>query len=131
MNARPATMNATHPAINGKYTTQRARSGVGWTPTTRRVVVTGGAGFIGTNLAFRLLSQGQKVTIFDNLSRKGVNTNLDFLIRRFGTLVEVMVADIRDPRALNEALRDASFVFHLAGQVAVTTSLHRLVMISK
>jgi CDP-paratose 2-epimerase len=86
-------------------------------------LITGGAGFIGTNVADRLLSDGRVVTILDNLSRPGVERNLRWLCDRHGARVRVEVGDIRDPRAVKRALRDATQVFHFAAQVAVTTSL--------
>lgn len=94
-----------------------------WTRTSRPVLITGGAGFIGTNLAYQLLSQGQPVILFDNLSRKGVTSNLQFLTSLFGGLVDARIGDVRDARALRDSLKDASAVFHFAAQVAVTTSL--------
>jgi CDP-paratose 2-epimerase len=89
----------------------------------RPVVITGGAGFIGTNLASRLLSQGQNVLLYDNLSRPGVERNLRWLQQTYGNRVEVEVADVRNAYTLRRALRNASGVFHFAAQVAVTTSL--------
>lgn len=89
----------------------------------RPALITGGAGFIGSNLANRLLELGTPVTILDNLSRPGVQRNLEFLSERHGSKLEVMVADVRDPVQVRNAVRRASTVFHLAAQVAVTTSL--------
>jgi len=86
-------------------------------------LITGGAGFIGTNLADRLLSEGRTVSILDNLSRPGVDRNLRWLCDRHGSRVRVEVGDIRDGRAVRRALKDATQVFHFAAQVAVTTSL--------
>jgi CDP-paratose 2-epimerase len=86
-------------------------------------LITGGAGFVGTNLADRLLSQGERVIVLDNLSRAGVEDNARFLDERHGARVDVEVADVRDRAALARAVRGASRVFHLAAQVAVTTSL--------
>ncbi len=97
---------------------------VGWSLQTEDpVLICGGAGFIGTNLAARLLSSGQRVLILDDLSRCGVEVNLDWLRTRFGSLLEFEMADIRDHRAVRRCVRAASTVFHLAGQTAVTTSL--------
>ena len=94
------------------------------TPTARRpILITGGAGFIGTNLAHRLLSSGVPVLIYDNLSRAGVEQNLQWLIDTHGALVQVDVADIRNAQAVRRAIMRASHVFHFAAQVAVTTSL--------
>jgi CDP-paratose 2-epimerase len=89
----------------------------------RPVLITGGAGFIGTNVAHRLLAAGQDVLIFDNLSRPGVEHNLHWLCTSHGSRVRVCVADMRDASALREAVQQASQVFHFAAQVAVTTSV--------
>jgi CDP-paratose 2-epimerase len=98
------------------------------TPTTRGasappVLITGGAGFVGANLAHRLLDQGRRVRVLDNLSRAGVERNLQWLRDTHGARLEVEVADVRDPAAVRRATRDAAAVFHFAAQVAVTTSL--------
>lgn len=87
------------------------------------IVVTGGAGFIGSNLADALLHDGETVTVLDNLSRHGVRENLDWLRSRHGDRVQVVVADIRDAAAIEPVLAEAGAVFHLAAQTAVTTSL--------
>lgn len=87
------------------------------------ILITGGAGFIGTNLADRLLSSGKKVVVFDNLSRPGVEQNLQWLLDTYGDQVQVMLGDIRNPYAVREAVQNADMVFHFAAQVAVTTSL--------
>jgi CDP-paratose 2-epimerase len=87
------------------------------------ILITGGAGFIGTNLAHRLLSQGESVVVYDNLSRAGVDQNLRWLRDRQWPKLGIQVADIRDRYALLAAVKDARHVYHLAAQVAVTTSL--------
>ncbi len=87
------------------------------------VVVLGGAGFIGSNLADSFLVEGRDVVVFDSLSRPGVERNLDWLGERHGGRVHPILADIRDRQALREAMDGADAVFHLAGQVAVTSSL--------
>jgi CDP-paratose 2-epimerase len=87
------------------------------------VLITGGAGFIGTNLAHRLLSSGQPVLLFDNLSRPGVERNVQWLQKEHGSLVRLEEADIRQMAAVRSAVKEASKVFHFAAQVAVTTSL--------
>ncbi len=89
----------------------------------RHVVVTGGAGFVGTNLADRLLRQGQPVTLLDNLSRPGVERNLRWLRAEHGDLLRVEVGDVRDPAVLREVVKGAGAVFHLAAQVAAPSSL--------
>lgn len=87
------------------------------------VLITGGSGFIGTNLAHRVMSGGKPVLIFDNLSRPGVERNLAYLRRTHRDLLRVEASDVQDPHVLRQAVDRASAVFHLAAQVAVTTSL--------
>ncbi|MCM0000610.1 MAG: NAD-dependent epimerase/dehydratase family protein [Erythrobacter sp.] len=87
------------------------------------VLVTGGAGFIGSNLADRLLARGCRVRILDSLERPGVERNLAWLSARHGPLVEPVIADVRDAGAIALAVRGVDGAFHLAAQVAVTTSL--------
>ena len=86
-------------------------------------LVTGGAGFVGTNLAHALLARGERVRVLDNLSRPGVEDNLRWLRARYGERLELAAVDVRDRPALREAVHGAESVFHLAAQVAVTTSL--------
>ncbi|MBV9945907.1 MAG: GDP-mannose 4,6-dehydratase [Myxococcales bacterium] len=85
-------------------------------------LITGGAGFIGANVAHRLLSAGERVRVLDNLSRPMVDRNLAWLTGQHPRL-EVIVGDVRDPVAVREALQGVDHVFHFAAQVAVTTSL--------
>ena len=87
------------------------------------VLITGGAGFVGTNLAHRLLSRGEKVVVLDNLSRPGVELNVKWLCATHPAGVRVEVADVRDAAAVTRAVAQARAVFHFAAQVAVTTSL--------
>ena len=89
----------------------------------RPVLITGGCGFIGTNLAHRILCGGKPVMLFDNLSRPGVEKNLRWLRDTHGDLVRIEAADVQDPHVLRNAVDRASQVFHFAAQVAVTTSL--------
>jgi CDP-paratose 2-epimerase len=89
----------------------------------KHALITGGAGFIGSNLADRLLSSGRPVLVFDDLSRPGVEQNLAWLRERHGDRLRVEVADVRDRQALHGAVRGADQVFHFAAQVAVTSSL--------
>jgi CDP-paratose 2-epimerase len=92
---------------------------------TRPVLITGGAGFIGSNLAHRLLQSGERVILFDDLSRPQVARNAEWLRRSHGDRVELCEADVRDATSVTEACRGASCVVHLAAQVAGTTSLRR------
>ena len=87
------------------------------------ILITGGAGFIGSNLADRLAGDGRQVLIFDALARPGVERNLRWLESRHGRKVLSDINDVRDHDALARAAAEASAVFHFAAQVAVTTSL--------
>jgi len=85
-------------------------------------LITGGAGFIGTNLADALLSKGESVIIYDNLSRDGVEKNLQWLKDKYPVNLKVEIADVRNETKLREAVNAADAVYHFAAQVAVTTS---------
>jgi CDP-paratose 2-epimerase len=90
----------------------------------RRILITGGAGFIGSNLSNRLLSRGEEIIIYDNLSRSGCRANIQWLVRNFGrNSFQLVEADITDFTALRSASEKADIIYHLAGQVAVTTSV--------
>jgi CDP-paratose 2-epimerase len=89
----------------------------------RIALVTGGAGFIGTNVAAALAESGARVRIFDNLSRKGVEQNLLWLRDTYGDAIEIALGDIRDRPSIDRFVRDVSEVYHFAAQVAVTSSL--------
>jgi len=86
-------------------------------------LITGGAGFVGTNLAKRLLQEGRRVLVFDNLSRDGVEGNLQWLCEHYPENLEVYVGDIRDLHTMRKVVAGAETVYHFAAQVAVTTSL--------
>lgn len=86
-------------------------------------LITGGAGFIGTNLADRLISNGERVTIYDNLSRSGCKLNLEWLSGKHGhKSFQLVQADVADYQALCIAAQGVDRIYHLAGQVAVTSS---------
>jgi CDP-paratose 2-epimerase len=89
----------------------------------RSILITGGAGFIGTNLARSYLLQGQPVHIMDSLSRPGVEQNVFDIERDFPGRVRFTQADVRDADEVTRAVQQSSKIFHLAAQVAVTTSL--------
>jgi len=88
-----------------------------------QALITGGAGFIGSNLARRLLEAGHEVTLLDDASRPGARRNLESLSALGDTRLHVVEADVRDVRAVRHAVSGTDVVFHLAAQVAVTTSL--------
>ncbi len=89
----------------------------------REVLVTGGAGFIGSNLVADLAGRGQRVIVYDNLSRKGTAMNLEWLRDTCGDRVEFIEGDVADFPLLREAASRASVIYHFAAQVAVTTSV--------
>ena len=100
------------------------------TPPGKVALITGGAGFIATNVADRLLRDGWRVRLLDNLSRAGVERNVEWLTAvhpnhdAFGSQnIELVIADVRDRAAVRRALVGVTRVFHFAAQVAVTTSL--------
>jgi CDP-paratose 2-epimerase len=87
------------------------------------VAIVGGSGFIGSNLADSLLSDGEPVLVIDNLSRPGVEQNLEWLAHRHGNRLTVEIVDVRNANALAPVLMRSKAIFHLAAQTAVTTSL--------
>jgi len=91
---------------------------------TRHYLITGGGGFIGSNYAFRLIQRGERVSIFDNLSRAGAPRNIAWLKDQFGENgFNLIVGDVRNAGQMLDAAKDANIIVHLAGQVAVTTSV--------
>lgn len=87
-----------------------------------KYLITGGCGFIGTNFAEKLLERGEDVILLDNLSRKGSVANLIYLQQKYPQ-VKFIHADIRvDFEKLCRIVEQVDAVYHLAGQVAVTTS---------
>jgi CDP-paratose 2-epimerase len=91
---------------------------------TQSYLVTGGAGFIGSNYVAHLIQRGERVTIYDNFSRGGAPRNLQWLKETFGEeSFHVIVGDVRDADKIAEAARKSDVIVHLAGQVAVTTSV--------
>jgi len=89
-------------------------------------LITGGAGFIGSNYVHRLLKRGETVTVFDNLSRRGAEANLSWLQTEFGTdAFRFVRGDIRNAALLTAMAMDVDAVVHLAAQVAVTTSVEQ------
>lgn len=88
-----------------------------------KILITGGAGFIGCNSADQFIQKGHDVVIFDNLSRVGADDNLDWLQRRHDAALTFHRGDVRDYDALANAVAGVDVVLHLASQVAVTTSV--------
>ena len=91
-----------------------------------RVMITGGAGFIGCNTAHWLLNAGHEVLILDNLHRRGSEKNLAWLLEAHREGLDFLQVDVRDAQAVIHAMHESApldLVFHFAGQVAVTTSV--------
>ena len=88
-----------------------------------KLLITGGCGFLGSNLAGEALKRGDSLTVLDNLSRQGSKENLEWLQQK-GEF-KFAKADVRDAEAIEELIRrlQPDFIFHLAGQVAMTTSI--------
>jgi CDP-paratose 2-epimerase len=89
----------------------------------RNVLITGGAGFIGSNFAKHLLAGGASVRVIDNLARPGVEHNLAMLCAAGGKRFGFIEGDVRDARLLHEAVADRDEIYHFAAQVAVTQSI--------
>ena len=90
----------------------------------KKYLITGGAGFIGVNYVDRLLGRGEDVQIYDNLSRRGADSNIKWLQERHGhDSFRLVQGDVRDADYLEKSAADRDVVVHLAGQVAVTTSV--------
>jgi CDP-paratose 2-epimerase len=89
----------------------------------RRLLITGGAGFLGVNAALRMTDDGWHVTVLDNLVRPGTERNLKWLITRQPTRTTFIKEDVRNASALAHHVKNQDAILHLAGQVAVTTSL--------
>jgi CDP-paratose 2-epimerase len=87
------------------------------------VLVTGGAGFLGSNIVDALAARGEDVLVYDSLARPRVAENLAWLRERHPERVRAVTADIRDAARLAESVRGAKAIIHLAAQVAVTTSV--------
>ncbi len=88
-----------------------------------KILITGGCGFLGSNLASYGVENGYDVTVFDNLSRVGAYQNLEWL-RSLGKVNHIH-GDTRNKNDVEQAIKEGKFdaVFHLAGQVAMTTSI--------
>ena len=88
-----------------------------------RLLITGGAGFIGCNLAAACIGAGHRVTLFDNLSRRGSDANLAWLTADYADAFTFVRGDIRDYPAILRAAEGQEAIYHLAAQTAVTTSV--------
>lgn len=90
----------------------------------KQFLITGGAGFIGSNYVARLVERGETVAVYDNLSRPGAQRNVDWLRKTYGPdSFQLIEKDIRSSDDLLKAAAAADVIVHLAAQVAVTTSV--------
>jgi len=81
----------------------------------RKVMVTGGLGFIGSNLSARLVERGAKVTVVDNMiPRLGGNL---FNVKEIADRIHLNFSDVRDGHSMDFLVKDHEYIFHLAGQV--------------
>ncbi|MEM3370393.1 MAG: GDP-mannose 4,6-dehydratase [Candidatus Woesearchaeota archaeon] len=88
-----------------------------------RILITGGAGFIGSNTAEYFINKGYDVTVLDNLSRKGSKNNL-LILKKDYPMIRFVKADIRtDIKLLEKETRNTDYVIHLAAQTAMTSSI--------
>lgn len=88
----------------------------------KSLLITGGAGFIGSNLAWKFAKSGYSVTILDDFSRPGIRANERWLQRRFPRM-RTIEGSITNASLVNKLVRGMDIIFHLAGQTAVTTSV--------
>lgn len=89
-----------------------------------KYLITGGAGFIGSNLAWSLLGRGHEVIIFDNFSRNGAKSNGEWLKKTYGNKVKIVIGEVRHGyKELLEIIKKIDVVVHLLAQVAVTASV--------
>jgi CDP-paratose 2-epimerase len=109
--------------INESKTSVRTEARAAGPNAGRRVLITGGAGFLGVNAAVRMIEDGWYVTVLDNLSRPGTERNLKWLLTRHPARTTFVKEDVRIANALADHIKGKDAILHLAGQVAVTTSL--------
>jgi dTDP-L-rhamnose 4-epimerase len=91
----------------------------------KRILITGGAGFIGSNLVIKLLEKGYEVTVLDNLSEQIHGTHSDLLNTIIGK-VHFIQGDVRNPEDWKKALKDQEIVVHLAAETGTGQSMYEI-----
>lgn len=91
--------------------------------TNKPILITGGAGFIGINLADKLLSNNFTVRIFDDLSRNGVEQNLNWLCEKYKERVQIQLGSIKQYDSVYKAVKNCESIYHFAAQVSLSASL--------
>ena len=88
-----------------------------------KYLITGGCGFLGSNISSKILEKGDQLIIFDNLFRAGSSKNKDWLNSK--GKFKFILGDIRNTKEIEKIIKDhkPNFIYHLAAQVAMTTSL--------
>jgi len=88
-----------------------------------KYLITGGCGFLGSDLAAEVINRGDQLFIFDNLYRTGSESNLKWLNKQ--GVFKFYLGDIRNCNEIEKVIKEITpdFIFHLAGQVAMTTSI--------
>jgi len=94
-----------------------------------KILITGGAGFVGSHVAEYYANKGEEVIVFDNLSRAELlgyetsNATYNWNYLKKYENIELVRGDIRDAKKIKDAAKDADVIIHTAAQTAVTTSL--------
>src|SRR5688500_15730414 len=103
--------------------TSRGRAGYGAPVMSRSILITGGAGFIGSHLADHLLESGRRVRVLDSLVPQVHGAEYPEYL---SPDVELMRGDLRDPTAVRRALRGIDAVYHFAASVGVGQSMYAI-----
>ena len=93
-----------------------------------RVLITGGSGFIGSNLALKLLSKGYKVTVLDNMSKQihGEDYKNSELYKNIAGKVEFVLGDVQNKSDWQKALKDTDVIVHLAAETGTGQSMYEI-----
>jgi CDP-paratose 2-epimerase len=92
-------------------------------PPERRALITGGAGFVGVNVADHLIKGGWAIALLDNLARPGTERNLKWILTRYPTRVRFIKEDVRNADRIAAHVGGQDAVLHLAAHVGIPASL--------